>query len=284
VAARLAIREAGFSERPSALAKLGLFLNLSAGPSWAESEYLTSFLSNNRQVTQLTAFPYIVPGSVAGNVCRALGLAGHNLTLSVGPGAGLLGLGPAIAALRTGHAEALLSGAVDELSERILTDQFMAGLSSGKDALPPGEGAAVLLLETARHAAARGVRPLAEVCGMAYATEADRCCRPNPDEQGLVEIVRDALNQAGFEPAEIGALCFHGPRRRLEQLQAQMHPTWAARVLTASRLTGCLEGTQPLLDLAVALRSQPAGSGNPPVLAVVASPQGTDCALVFRMY
>ena len=50
VAARLAIREAGFSERPSALAKLGLFLNLSAGPSWAESEYLTSFLSNNRQV------------------------------------------------------------------------------------------------------------------------------------------------------------------------------------------------------------------------------------------
>ena len=283
VAARLAIREAGFSERPSALAKLGLFLNLSAGPSWAESEYLTSFLSNNRQVTQLTAFPYIVPGSVAGNVCRALGLAGHNLTLSVGPGAGLLGLGPAIAALRTGHAEALLSGAVDELSERILTDQFMAGLSSGKDALPPGEGAAVLLLETARHAAARRVRPLAEVCGMAYATEADRCCRPNPDEQGLVEIVRDALNQAGFEPAEIGALCFHGPRRRLEQLQAQMDPTWAARVLTASRLTGCLEGTQPLLDLAVALRSQPAGSGNPPVLAVVASPQGTDCALVFRM-
>jgi 3-oxoacyl-[acyl-carrier-protein] synthase II len=283
VAARLAIREAGFSERPSALAKLGLFLNLSAGPSWAESEYLTSFLSNNRQVTQLTAFPYIVPGSVAGNVCRALGLAGHNLTLSVGPGAGLLGLGPAIAALRTGHAEALLSGAVDELSERILTDQFMAGLSSGKDALPPGEGVVVLLLETARHAAARGVRPLAEVCGMAYATEADRCCRPNPDEQGLVEIVRDALNQAGFEPAEIGALCFHGPRRRLEQLQAQMDPTWAARVLTASRLTGCLEGTQPLLDLAVALRSQPAGSGNPPVLAVVASPQGTDCALVFRM-
>jgi len=283
VAARLAIREAGFSERPSALAKLGLFLNLSAGPSWAESEYLTSFLSNNRQVTQLAAFPYIVPGSVAGNVCRALGLAGHNLTLSVGPGAGLLGLGPAIAALRCGHAEAILSGAVDELSERILTDQYMAGLSSGSDALPPGEGAAVLLLETARHAAARGARPLAEVRGMAYATEANRGCRPNPDEAVLAEIVRDALNQAGFKPAEIGTLCFHGSRQRLEKLQAQMHPTWAAHMLTASRLTGCLAGSQPLLDLAVALRSQTAGSGNKPVLAVVASPQGTDCALVFKM-
>jgi 3-oxoacyl-[acyl-carrier-protein] synthase II len=283
VAARLAIREGGFSERPPALAKLGLFLNLSAGPSWAESEYLTSFLSNNRQVTQLAAFPYIVPGSVAGNVCRALGLAGHNLTLSIGPGAGLLGLGPAIAALRCGHADALLSGAVDELSERILTDQFMAGLSSGSDALPPGEGAAVLLLETARHAIARGVRPLAEVCGMAYATEADCCCRSKPDGQVLAEIVRDVLNQAGFEPAKVGALCFHGPRLRLEQLRAQMHPAWAARVLTASRLTGCLEGTQPLLDLAVALRSPPDGSRGKPMLAVAASPHGADCVLVLKI-
>jgi 3-oxoacyl-[acyl-carrier-protein] synthase II len=275
VAARLAIREAGFSERPSALAKLGLFLNLSAGPSWAESEYLTSFLSNNRQVTQLTAFPYIVPGSVAGNVCRALGLAGHNLTLSAGPGAGLLGLGPAIAALRCGHAEAILSGAVDELTERILTDRFMAGRSSGDDALPPGEGAAVLLLETARHAAARGARPLAKVRGVAFATEAD--------EPVLAEIARDALNQACFEPGEIGTLCFHGPRQRLERLQAQMPPSWAARVLTTSRLTGCLEGSQPLLDMAVALRSQPSGSGGKPVLAVVVSPHGTGCALAFEM-
>ena len=274
VAARLAIREAGFSERPSALAKLGLFLNLSAGPSWAESEYLTSFLSNHRQVTQLTAFPYIVPGSVAGNVCRALGLAGHNLTLSAGPGAGLLGLGPAIAALRCGHAEAILSGAVDELSDRILTDQFMADRSSGNGVLPPGEGAAVLLLETARHAAARGARPLAEVRGMAFATEADGPV--------LAEIVRDALNQAGFEPDEIGALCFHGPQSRWEQLQAQMPPAWTARRLSASQLTGCLEGTQPLLDLAMALRSPPAGSGNQPVLAVAAPPQGAGCALVFK--
>jgi len=282
VAARLAIREAGFSERPTALARLGLFLNLSAGPSWAESEYLTAFLSNDRRVTQLTPFPYIVPGSVAGNTCRALGLAGHNLTASAGPGAGLLGLGPAIAALRCGHAEALLSGAVDELSERIMTDQFMAGLLPDKDALPPGEGAAVLLLETARHATARGARPLAELCGIAYATEAAYSGRPIPGSQGLAELVRDALGQAGLEPAEIGTLCFHGPPQRLAQLQEQMPWTQAMQVSTASQLTGRLEGAQPLLDLAMALRSQPTGSQGQPVLAVAAQAHGTYCALVFK--
>ena len=44
-------------------------------------------------------------------------------------------MGPAVAALRNGHTEALLSGAVDELSERILTDNVMAGLLS-KDGTP----------------------------------------------------------------------------------------------------------------------------------------------------
>jgi 3-oxoacyl-[acyl-carrier-protein] synthase II len=278
VAARLAIRESGLSERPSALAKLGLFLNLSAGPSWAESEFLTSFLSNNRQVSQLTAFPYIVPSSVAGNVCRALGLSGHNLTLSAGPGAGLLGLGPAIAALRCGHAEAILCGAVDELSERILTDRFMAGLSSGNDALPPGEGAAVLLLETARHAAARGARPLAEVLGAGYAAGVERSSNPNPD--GLANAVRDALNQAGFDPAEIGSLCFHGSPARLEQLRARFHPACQESGPAVSRFTGCLEGTQPLLDMAMALRSPPARLHGKPMLAIVASPQGTGCVCI----
>jgi 3-oxoacyl-(acyl-carrier-protein) synthase len=174
VATRLAMREAGFPEKPAALAELGFFLHLSAGPSWAESEFLTSFLGHDHQVSQLVAFPFIVPCSVAGNVCRALRLTGHNLTLSAGPGAGLLGLGPAVAALRSGHTQALLSGAVDELSERILTDNFMAGLVA-KDGIPPGEGAAVLLLETVLHAEARGAKPLATIRGLAFSTKVADC-------------------------------------------------------------------------------------------------------------
>jgi len=270
VAARLAIREAGFSERPSALAKLGLFLNLSAGPSWAESEYLTSFLSNNRQVTQLTAFPYIVPGSVAGNVCRALMLSGHNLTLSPGPGGGLLGLGPALAALRCGHTGAILCGAVDELSDRILADSFSAGLLSGENAIPPGEGAVVLMLETARHAGRRGAKLLAEICGFACAA----------GERGLEEAVEDALRQAGLGRDHVGTVCFHGPQSLLEQL----HPAWPGRVVRTAPVAGCLEGAQPLLDLALALGFPPVEAASKPVLAIVTCPRGTHGAAVIKPF
>jgi 3-oxoacyl-[acyl-carrier-protein] synthase II len=268
VAARLAIREAKFSEKPAALAELGLFLNLSAGPSWAESEFLTSFLSNNHQVTQLSAFPYIVPSSVAGNVCRALMLSGHNLTLSPGPGGGLSGLEPAIAALRCGHAGAILCGAVDELSERILADNFSAGLLSGENALPPGEGAVMLLLETMRHANARGARPLAEICGIASAT----------GERSAEDALDAALKQAGLERGAVGAVCFNGPANILERL----HPSWPARVVRTAPVTGCLECSQPLLDLAAMLRASGLPPGAP-ALALVVSPRGPAGSMVVKL-
>ena len=235
LACRLAIREARFPEKPAALAELGLFLNLSAGPSWAESEFLTSFLSNDHQVAQLSAFPYIVPSSVAGNVCRALMLTGHNLTLNPGPAAGLHGLEPALAALRCGHAAALLCGAVDELSDRILADHFYAGEISADQ--PPGEGAAILMLETAAHARARAVQPIAEIHGLASLT------RAHPTMDDVNEVISAALTEAALPREALHALLYYGN-------PAQLPPACREISRPAALAMGRLEGAQPLVDLA----------------------------------
>jgi len=266
LAARLAIRAAGFPETSVALAELGLMLNLSAGPSWAESEFLTSFLGNDHQVAQLSAFPYIVPGSVAGNVCRALRLAGHNLTLNPGPAAGLFGLAPALAALRCGHAGALLCGAVDELSDRILTDSFWAGQIAGND--PPGEGAAVFLLETSSHAHARSASPLAEICGLASVTQ------PALSLDDVNEIIAAALGEAEIRPDQTHAVCHYGAPETLP-------PAWREKQVHTLAATGRLEGAQPLLDLAVALRS-PALPPGGHVLSLAVTPHGMAGAVVCR--
>jgi hypothetical protein len=185
----------------------------------------------------------------------------------VGPGAGLLGLGPAIAALRCGHAGALLTGAVDELSERILTDKFTAGFLSGENAEPPGEGAVMLMLETARHTQARSAKPLAAICGIACASSGQR----------LEDVVDDALSQAGIERGHIGAVCYRGPQALLERL----HPAWGGRVLRTMMLAGRLEGAQPLLDLAAALR-MPGSGQRSPVLAIAATPHMATACVVIR--
>jgi 3-oxoacyl-[acyl-carrier-protein] synthase II len=250
VATRLAIREGKFPEKPAVLAELGIFLNLGAGPSWAESEFLTSFLGNDHQVAQLSAFPYIVPSSVAGNVCRALMLSGHNVTLNPGPAAGLFGLEPVLAALRCGHVGALLCGAVDELSPRILADATHAGLVPADNSQPPGEGAAVFLLETAAYAAARGARPLGEICAQAAVT------KPGLSPTDVEEIVAAVLAEAKVTWAAVRCFSYSGPAALFPALTAGKE-----RVQTAT-VTGNLEGAQPLLDLALALRSPELRAGD----------------------
>jgi len=280
VAARLAMRESGYPETPSALAELGLILSLSAGPSEAESAYLTSFLQHDRRVTELAAFPYLVPNSVAGQVCRALRLTGHNLTMSAGPGAALFGLGPAIGALRTGHAEALLCGAVDELTNRILTDQFMAGQLPRDGTPPPGEGAAVLLIETENHARRRGVKPLASVRGLAFGTKSHTCFPDDAGQPALEELIEDVLFQAKVQRQDIERVCFHGCRNELDRMAAGFFPLWLDRVVTTASQTGWLGGAQPLLDFAVIPATLPEGGH---VLVLAASPEGSQAAVLFQI-
>jgi 3-oxoacyl-[acyl-carrier-protein] synthase II len=283
VAARVAIRQACFPEKLSALAELGLFLHLAAGPSWAESEFLSSFLSNNRQVRQISTFPYIVPGSVAGNVCRALRLAGHNLTLSAGPGAGLLGLASAVAALRAGQVAAVLSGAVDELSERILADHYQAGLFSGDGAVAPGEGAAIWMLETAAQAEARGAPRLTELCSLVCSTETGRANRPDESLQALEETTLEALQEAGITAPQVTGVCADMPTARLEAIAARLCPSWLERRVSVAGLTGHMEGTQILADLSAAWQCSATGStAGGVVLGLVSSPQGLNCAVVFK--
>lgn len=280
VAARMAMREANFPQSPAALAELGLFLNLSAGPSWAESEYLTGYFANRQEVTQLAAFPYIVTCSVAGNVCRELRLSGHNVTLNGGPGAGLFGLPFAIAALRSGHAGALLCGAVDELSERILADRAMAGEFAADAKLVPGEGAAVLMLETEQHARQRGAQPLARILGMAGGTAVDAARNGDSDSAVVAEVVQQALQQAGISPVEVAMVCSCGHPSALEDLERAIPAGLGRRVCVANR-TGALEASQPLADLATALR-QNAGATSPQAFSLLfaASPHGSVCATV----
>jgi 3-oxoacyl-[acyl-carrier-protein] synthase II len=282
VAARLAMREAGYPEKPREVADLGLFLHLATGPTWAESEFLSSYFSHGRQVNQLMAFPFIVPCSVVGNVCRVLRLTGHNLTLSLGPGAGLLGLWPAMAALQNGHTEAILSGAVDELSERIIADQNSANPGTENQRVL-GEGGAFFMLETERHAQARGARVLAKVSGTAVCYNEEEATDPDSAVLSVRKLVDEALEKAGIKPDEVGCLCLQAPSRIQAELKAKLWPGWPGKVVTLRDRTGWLEGAQPLVDMAAALYSlDQKRSEASYILAVLSSPHGMRAVFVWR--
>jgi 3-oxoacyl-[acyl-carrier-protein] synthase II len=72
-----------------------------------------------------------------------------------------------------------------------------------------GEGAAVVVLESAEHAAARGARVHAVLAGAGIASDAFHLTAPAPDGSGQISAIRKALGQAGLVPGEVSHVNAH---------------------------------------------------------------------------
>jgi 3-oxoacyl-(acyl-carrier-protein) synthase len=103
-------------------------------------------------------FPQTVGNYIAGALARAYDVRGPNATLACGLASGLEALIEGCSLLAAGHADVILAGGVDTLS-----DELALGLAEPD--LTLSEGACLFALERASSARARGARLLAEVKG-----------------------------------------------------------------------------------------------------------------------
>jgi 3-oxoacyl-[acyl-carrier-protein] synthase II len=283
-AAKEALNNAGYSQKAGGLAELGFYLCLSNTPSRPETDHIEALFRNRFQLSQVQAFPYIVPNSIAGNVARALILTGHNTVLCGGPGSSLLGLGLAAKAIENGHVDACLCGAVDEISERIMLDNISAGIAAPGHAPVPAEGACMIMLESGEYAEKQGHRTLATVCSMAFSTDTAFPDTPDDKPRLFINTLREALERAGIGPSEISTIC-RGKENPLEMqaLETVFGPL-GARVADISGVTGAAECSQPLMNLAYLLDNasvEPSARKNY-ILASFLSPQGSNYAIIIK--
>jgi 3-oxoacyl-[acyl-carrier-protein] synthase II len=282
-AASLALQETIVFNRPSKRVNLGFFLHCATGSTASEAEYLSAFIKDGFRVQQVTSFPFVVPNSITGNVCKALGLPGHNSTLCLGPGAGLFGLGFSWLAVLNGHVSAMLSGSVDELLERPLIDAAQTGMAEDSG-LFPGEGACIFALETKSHALMRNAPILGEICSFAFSTDTGTYhgCDEEPDN--LLDTILRAIETAGITPSNIFAVTgLSGRQRDTKAIAKALGPSNFLRIDVAPTL-GIASATYPLFNLAYALLNSsfemPASKNY--FLAVFSSASGTNCAAIIR--
>lgn len=148
-----------------------------------------------------------------------LGLRGPVLVLPTACAAGNSAIGCASDLIADGHADVMLAGGVDELSPAMFV-MFSQFDSLSPDVLRPfdrdrhglilSEGAAVLVLEAAEHAAARGARIYGRVAGHGNNADAHDMTHPHPGGLGAEVAMRAALSDAGVPPGEVDFVCAHG--------------------------------------------------------------------------
>jgi 3-oxoacyl-[acyl-carrier-protein] synthase II len=169
-----------------------------------------------------------LPNMAACHVSIALDLRGPNNTIALGEVSSLLALGEAARVIERGWADVMLAGGTScrvhptvlafrqryELSQR--ADDPAAAMrpfDADRDGLVHGEGAAVFVLESRRHAAARRAKPLAWVAGQASHCEARGDDR-RPRGVALRHAIRSGLRSARLEPGQLGFVSADGRSTR----------------------------------------------------------------------
>jgi 3-oxoacyl-[acyl-carrier-protein] synthase II len=79
-----------------------------------------------------------------------------------------------------------------------------------RDGFVLGEGAGVMIVESAEHALARGATPIAEVIGGALTADAFHVSAPDPSGRGQSRAMMNALRNSGVAPDEIDWIVAHG--------------------------------------------------------------------------
>jgi 3-oxoacyl-[acyl-carrier-protein] synthase II len=152
-------------------------------------------------------------------VARAIGVCGQVETISSACASASMAIGNALHALRRGDVDVALAGGSDALCQ--LTYAGFNALRSVDEApsrpfrkdrmgLSLGEGAGVLVLESAAHAARRGARPIAVLAGEASTCDAHHMTAPRADGSGASDALRFALADAGVAPDDVDFVNAHG--------------------------------------------------------------------------
>ena len=215
VASREAVSESGaaYSYDPS---RCGIVLGTSLGGMLSGQHYHRALLNRGIHLWPLL---YRYMNHVCADVLTAeFGFTGPRCIVSTACTASTIAIGMAIEMIRSGHADMVLAGGADPLS-----DFSFAGFNSMQNVSrqpcapfsePPGlnigEGAAMLILERLDGAQARKAAIHAELLGYAFNADAYHPTSPDPSAQSQKRLFQLALEDAGCSLDEVDYISAHG--------------------------------------------------------------------------
>ncbi|MGA3155339.1 MAG: beta-ketoacyl-ACP synthase II [Streptosporangiaceae bacterium] len=263
VAAREAWSQAGAPE--VAPERLGVVVSSGIGGVASTLNAYDTLREKGWQRLSPFTVPMLMPNGAAGWIAIELGAkAGVHTTVSA-CASGAEAIGYAADMIRSGRADVVLAGGTEAAIIQLNIAAFaaMRALSTrneeperasrpfdkGRDGFVLGEGAGMVVLESAEHAARRGAAVHAVVAGVGYSADAHHIAQPDPDGTGAVLAIGRALADGGLDPEQVVHVNAHatstpaGDAVEARAIAAALGPAAPGVVVSATKsMTGHLLG------------------------------------------
>lgn len=218
VAAREAIAQSGLSfrdglgERTAAIVGSGI-----GGQSTQDDNFKRIYGENATRVHPLI-IPRTMPNAPASQISMFFGIKGPTYAVSTACASATHSIGQAFHLVRTGSVTCAVAGGSEAQlttgtvkaweAMRILAPDTCRPFSRERKGMVLGEGAAILVLESLDHAAARGADILGEIVGFGMSADAGDLTAPDPD--GMVRAMTATLADARLATDAIDYVNAHG--------------------------------------------------------------------------
>ncbi|HYG02382.1 MAG TPA: beta-ketoacyl-ACP synthase II [Chryseosolibacter sp.] len=170
--------------------------------------------------------PKMIPDLSAGHISIKYGFRGPNYVTVSACASSTNALYDAFTYLRLGKADIIVSGgseaavceagvggfnALKALSERNDgAETASRPYDKDRDGFVLGEGAGALILEEYEHAKKRGAKIYGEIIGGGMSSDAYHITAPHPEGAGIIQVMYNALEDAGIKAEEVDYVNTHG--------------------------------------------------------------------------
>lgn len=169
--------------------------------------------------------PMLMPNSPSANVGLEVNAQAGVHTPVSACASGAEAIGYAFEMIRSGRADVVVAGGTEAAIHPLPVAAFASMMAMSKNNDEPlkasrpydkardgfvlGEGAGIVVLESAEHAAKRGARVYCEVLGQGLSADSHHIAQPEPTGRGIAAALQNLLDSSDLKPAEVVHLNAH---------------------------------------------------------------------------
>ena len=225
-ASMMAIKDAGLEIADHDAERIGVAIGAGIGGLKGIEETTLKYAEGGARKISPFYVPSTIINMIAGQVSIMTGAKGPNIATVTACTTATHNIGLAMRMIQYGDADAMIAGGAEYATTPTSVGGFcaMKALSTRndeptkasrpwdkeRDGFVMGDGAGILVLEEYERAKARGARIYCEVIGFGMSGDAFHMTAPSESGDGASRCMRNAIADAGIDPAAIGYINAHG--------------------------------------------------------------------------